>query len=118
VPAVDPDNNDFAASTILPPTTLVPLATFTPWNLRSPATGAEKSLARLSGGYIPFAKDTVTALQARDPRNSVAGLYTSFDDYLAKYEAATDLQIEEGFLLPGFKEVYMDIARSNQSMFE
>ena len=118
VPAVDPDNNDFAASTILPPTTLVPLATFTPWNLRSPATGAEKSLARLSGGYIPFAKDTVTALQARDPRNSVAGLYTSFDDYLAKYEAATDLQIEEWFLLPGFKEVYMDIARSNQSMFE
>ncbi|SUZ79466.1 uncharacterized protein METZ01_LOCUS32320 [marine metagenome] len=28
------------------------------------------------------------------------------------------MQIEEGFLLPGFKEVYMDIARSNQSMFE
>ena len=118
VPAVDPDNNDFEVSTILPPTTLVPLATFTPWNLRAPATGAEKSLARLSGGYIPFAVDTVTALQARDPRNSVSGLYTSFANYLAKYEAATDQKIEEGFLLPGFKEVYMDIARSNQSVFE
>jgi hypothetical protein len=72
----------------------------------------------LSGGYIPFAVDTVTALQARDPRNSVSGLYTSFANYLAKYEAATDQKIEEGFLLPGFKEVYMDIARSNQRVFE
>lgn len=118
VPAVDADNNDFATSTILPPATRVPLATFTPWNLRAPATGAEKSLARLSGGYIPYAKDTVTALQNRDPRNSIAGLYRSFDDYLSKYEAATDTLIEEGYLLPGFKEAYMAIARSNEGIFE
>ena len=118
VPAVNADNNDLAESTILPPATMVPLATFTPWNLRAPATGAEKSLARLSGGYIPFASDTVTALQARDPRNSIDGLYPSFDSYLDKYEAATDRLIEEGYLLPGFKEAYMNIARGSEAVFE
>lgn len=118
VPAVDADNNDLGHSTILPPATTVPLATFTSWNLRAPATGAEESLARLAGGYIPFAKDTVTALANRDPRNSVAGLYTSYDDYLQKYEAATDKLIEEGYLLPGFKNAYMGIANAMQTVFE
>lgn len=118
VPAVNTDNNDFAHSTVLPPLTQVPLATFMPWNLRAPASGAEKSLARLSGGYIPFPANTAVAVQSRDPRNSIAGLYSSFDDYLSQYEAATDTLISEGYLLPGFKEVIMNIARSNREVFE
>ncbi len=117
-PAVDSDNNDFASSTILPPLTAVPLATFTPWNLRSPASGAERSLARLAGGYIPFPTNTAAAVQAGDPRNSIAGLYRSFEDYLEKYEASTDSLIEQGYLLPGFKQTYMDIADANSGVFE
>ncbi len=117
-PAVDADNNDFATSTVLPPLTAVPLATFIPWNLRAPATGAERSLARLAGGYIAFPANTAAAVQSGDPRNSVAGLYPSFEDYLEKYEAATDQLIEEGYLLPGFKGAYMDIARGNGEVFE
>jgi hypothetical protein len=118
VPAVDSDNNDLNHSTILPPATAVPLATYTSWNLRAVETGAEKALARLSGGYIPYAKDTVTALANRDQRNSIAGLYRSFDDYLEKYEAATDQLINSGYLLPGFKAAYMNIANSMESVFE
>jgi len=118
VPAVNTDNNDFPHSTVLPPLTQVPLATFTPWNLRAVETGAEKSLARLSGGYIPFSPNTATAVQSRDPRNSIAGLYSSFEDYLEKYEAATDTLIEEGYLLPGFKEIILNIARNNNAVFE
>jgi hypothetical protein len=118
VPAVNTDNNDFASSTVLPPLTQVPLATFVPWNLRAASTGAEKSLARLAGGYIPFPANTAVAVQSRDPRNSIAGLYSSFDDYLDKYEAATDGLIEEGYLLPGFKAVLMNIARGNSGVFE
>ncbi|NKB34931.1 MAG: hypothetical protein GKR91_17685 [Pseudomonadales bacterium] len=118
VPATDADNNDLGHSTILPPATAVPLATFTSWNMRAPDTGAERSLARLAGGYIPYAKDTVTALANRDQRNSIAGLYRSYDDYLEKYEASTDLLIEEGYLLAGFKEAYMNIARAMESVFE
>ena len=118
VPAVDSDNNDLSHSTILPPTAEVPLATFTSWNLRAIETGAEKSLARLSGGYIPYARDAVTALADRDRRSSIEGLYRSFDDYLKKYEAATDLLIDSGYLLPGFKAVYMDIANHMESVFD
>ena len=54
VPAVNSNNNDSAKTTVLPPLTQVPLATFVPWNLRAVNTGAEKSLARLVGGYIPL----------------------------------------------------------------
>jgi len=118
VPAVDADNNDLVHSTILPPATAVPLATFTSWNMRAPETGAERSLVRLAGGYIPYAKDTVTALANRDQRNSVAGLYRSYDDYLQKYEAATDQLISDGYLLTGFKDAYMNIARVMKNVFE
>ena len=118
VPAVNGDNNDSAKTTVLPPLTQVPLATFVPWNLRAVSSGAEKSLARLSGGYIPFAADAAQAIQSRDSRSSIAALYKSFDDYLAKYEAATDALISEGYLLPGFKQTYMDIARGNGAVFE
>ncbi len=118
VPAVNNDNNDSPKSTVLPPLAQVPLATFIPWNLRAVTTGAEKSLARLSGGYIPLPANTAVAVQSRDPRTSIAGLYSSFDDYLSKYEAATDSLIEEGYLLPGFKESYMNIARGNGGVFE
>lgn len=118
VPAVNTDNNDLPESTILPPLTQVPLATFVPWNLRAPETGAPKSLARLSGGYIPFPPNTAAAVQSRDPRNSIAGLYNSFDDYLQQYEAATDQLIAEGYLLRGFKDTLMNIARGNSAVFE
>ena len=117
-PAVNSDNNDFPESTVLPPLTAVPLATFTPWNLRAPATGAERSLARLAGGYIPFPANTAVAVQSGDPRNSIAGLYQSFEDYLEKYEAATNALINEGYLLPGFKEAYMDLARGNEELLQ
>jgi hypothetical protein len=118
VPAVNSDNNDFATSTLLPPLTQVPLATFVPWNLRAAASGAENALARLSGGYIPLPANAAVAAQGRDSRSTIAGLYNSFDDYLSQYEAATDRLIIEGYLLPGFKQTFMEIAQSNAGMFE
>lgn len=114
VPAVDGNNNDFAHSTILPPLTRVPLATFVPWNLRSPASGAETELARLAGGYVPFAS---SAAQPGDPRDTLAGRYRSFDDYLALYTAATDELIRERYLLPAYREAYLAIARANRGLF-
>ncbi|PCH61163.1 MAG: hypothetical protein COC19_05045 [SAR86 cluster bacterium] len=118
VPAVDSDNNDLKASTVLPPLTAVPLATFVSWNLRAPETGAETELAYLSGGYIPFPANTASAVQSRDSRNSIAALYNSFEDYYAQYEAATDELIEQGYLLAGFKQRFMDIAEKNRAIFE
>jgi hypothetical protein len=118
VPAVNSNNNDSAKTTVLPPLAQVPLATFVPWNLRAIGTGAEKSLARLSGGYIPLPASMAAAEQASDPRTPIAAMYSSFSDYLTQYEAATDSLISEGYLLPGFKQDYMGIARSNASILE
>ncbi|MCG8413722.1 MAG: hypothetical protein MI746_05830 [Pseudomonadales bacterium] len=118
VPAIDADNNDLAASTILPPLTRVPLATFVSWNLRAPSVGAEKAMASLAGGYIPFARDLDAVIANNDTRSSIGGLYSSFDDYLEKYEAATDELIAEGYLLPEFKGDYMAIARQNENLFQ
>lgn len=118
VPAVNKDNNDSAHTTVLPPLTQVPLATFVPWNLRAVSSGAERSLARLAGGYIPLPANDAMARRVGDPRSTIGALYASFDDYLSKYEAATDTLIREGYLLPGFKQTYMDIARSNDAVFD
>jgi hypothetical protein len=115
VPAVDSNNNDFPSSTLLPPLTEVPLATFTPWNLRNPATGADTELARLAGGYLAFDR---SRSGSDDPRNTIDELYGSFAEYLAKYEAATDRLIEERYLLPEYRETFLDIARANRAVFE
>ena len=115
VPAVDSNNNDFSHSTLLPPLTQVPLATFIPWNLRAPAIGAETEMARLAGGYIPFA---IESGHADDPRSTISELYSSFQDYLSKYESVTDKLIEERYLLPDYKKTYMDIAWANRVIFE
>jgi hypothetical protein len=75
-------------------------------------------LARLSGGYLPLAKNTFDALANRDQRDSIEGLYRGPEDYLQKYEAATDQLIADGFLLPGFKIDNMAIALENLAVFE
>ena len=87
------------------------------WNLRATDTGAENSLARLAGGYIPFATTMSEAAEAGDWRNSLETLYDSFSHYLELYEAATDELVADGFLLPGFKETYMQIAQDNAVFF-
>ncbi len=115
VPAVDSNNNDFASSTVLPPLTQVPLGTFVPWNLRARESGAATELARLAGGYIPF--DRYRA-GSEDSRSTLDELYSSFEDYLAKFEAATDLLIEQRYLLPEFKDDYMAVARANRAVFD
>jgi hypothetical protein len=72
------------------------------------------------GGYIPLPASMAAAEQASDsdPRTPIAAMYSSFSDYLSLYESATDLLISEGYLLQGFKKTYMDIARSNDFIFD
>lgn len=118
VPQVNRDNNDLAASTILPPLTAVPLGTFVPWNLRNPATGAASELARLSGGYIPFAKTAAQAQLNADPRPALNQRYADVAAYLQAYASATERLIAEGYLAPEFRERFMDLARRNASALE
>lgn len=118
VPAVDINNNDLGASTILLPTAAVPIATFLSWNLRAENIGAPKALARLVGGYLPLPITEVLADQKGDPRGSISDMYQSFEDYFSQYEAATDNLIGQRFLLPEFKRSYMDLAGYNARVFD
>ena len=118
VPAVNRDNNDLPSNTILPPLTAVPLGTFVPWNLRRPETGAETELARLAGGYIPFAPNIEIAQQNNDPRPSLEKRYASAQEYLVEYERATDNLIEQGYLLRAFKARFMEIAQENLEVLQ
>jgi len=116
VPAVNADNNDSPASTVLPPLTAVPLGTFVPWNLRSVASGAPTELVRLSGGYVPFPATAALAASQQDRRASVAQRYAGFADYLQRYEAETDALIREGYLLPEFRDALLNIAHGNRDL--
>jgi len=113
VPAVNADNNDSGASTVLPPLTVVPLGTFVPWNLRSVASGADTELLRLSGGYLPFAATAQEAAGAADPRAPVSARYPDAQAYLQAYTQATDALIEQGFLLPQLRDTLLEIGREN-----
>lgn len=95
VPAVDADGNERAG--VRTAEQSVPVATFTGWNFRNPATGAPKELARLTGSEIPFAK--TSADRKGDPRRSLAERYASKAEYLAKARAHCDTLVAGGYLL-------------------
>lgn len=118
VPTVNRDNNDVPSNTILPPLTAVPLGTFTPWNLRRSETGADTELARLSGGYIPFAASIEEAGRNNDPRPALVKRYASAQEYLEEYERATDELIAQGYLLPEFKARLLELAQHNQDVLQ
>jgi hypothetical protein len=95
VPAVDADGNERAG--VRTAEQAVPVATFTGWNFRNPATGAPKELARLTGSEIPFAK--TAADRKGDPRRSLAERYPSKDAYLAQARAHCDTLVAGAYLL-------------------
>lgn len=117
VPAVNADNNDSDIGSVLPPLTSVPLGTFVPWNLRNSATGADTELARLSGGYIPFARDEAHR-KNQDPRPPLLSRYRNREDYLQRYERALDALITEGYLLPDFRTDMLELAQRNATVFD
>jgi hypothetical protein len=98
VPQVDADGID--VSGVRMPEIAEPLATYTGWNLRSPATGAGGELASLQGSWIPFARTKTEREKAGDPRKSIEERYAGREEYLKKFEAAARKLVAERFLLP------------------
>ncbi len=90
----------------------VPLATYTPWNLRIGMVGDERELTDFRGSFIPLPKTEKERNDKRDPRPSIASLYKNKKDYLQKIERAANTLIGEGFLLPVDKKYVIDRAES------
>ena len=116
VPALDADNNERGVLQL--PPVAVPLATYTGWNLRAPAIGAPTELLRLTGGAIPFPRTAADRVRTGDPRRAVTERYADFDDYLARYLAAADALVADGYLLPAHRADLEALARAHAPLFE
>lgn len=97
VPQVDADGNERAG--IRTPESMVPLATYTGWNFRSPSIGGTTLLVSLLGSRIPFPKTAAERMAARDPRTSIAERYASREGYLASARQVADGLVKGGYLL-------------------
>jgi hypothetical protein len=97
VPAVDADGNERAG--IRTPESSVALATYTGWNFRNPATGADTAFAPLLGSRIPLPPDAGARERRRDPRRSIGERYASESAYLVRARDAASALIADGFLL-------------------
>ncbi len=97
LPQVDADGNDRAGVHL--PELTVPLATYTGWNLRDPATGAPEQRVSFIGSEFSFAKTAAERQRSGDTRPSIAERYTGRRDYLALYDKAVDELAREHWIL-------------------
>lgn len=79
----------------------VPLATYTPWNLRRGFAGGNGELTDFLGTYIPLPATESVRRSTGDPRPSIASLYTGRTDFMQKVRTAASRLVAAGFLLPG-----------------
>ena len=84
VPQVGADGNELAGIHL--PELQVPIATYTGWNLRDPATGFADYRASFVGSLIAW------------PKAEIEARYRSADEYLGRFTAATLALVKERFL--------------------
>jgi hypothetical protein len=97
VPQVDSDGNELGGIHL--PEIAVPLATYTPWNLRDPSIGAPDQRVSFEGSYLPFPKTVADRKTTADPRKSIVERYSGRNDYLARYDRALDELVKERWVL-------------------
>lgn len=83
-PKCDADGNDRGC--LSPPEVAVPVATYTGWNLRHRAIGAENELVGLNGSYLPFPRTQAEREERGDPRPSLEERYGDWPTYRARLE--------------------------------
>jgi hypothetical protein len=98
VPQVDDDGNERDGVRL--PQIVVPLGTYTGWNLRDPSIGAAEQRVSFEGSYIPFAKTVSERRATRDPRKSIEERYAGRADYLNRFARALDDLIEQRWIVP------------------
>ena len=94
---VDSDGNEFGGV----PSVLfqAPLATYTGWNPRHPATGGEGQIIPMEGSTFSFATTAEERQRTDDPRPSLAERYADRADYLARVRTAAEELVAGRYLL-------------------
>ena len=78
---------------------IVPLATYTPWNLRSDATANKQELTDFRGTFIPLPRTEAERQYKNDPRPSIEQLYPDKKSYISKVKKVAQKLNQQGFLL-------------------
>jgi hypothetical protein len=97
VPQVNADGNETAGIRL--PEQMVPLATYTGWNLRDPKIGSPDVIYNMVGSFIPFARTKAEREAAGDPRLSIEERYKDKEEYLRRVKEAAVALTGSGFLL-------------------
>ena len=109
VPQVDADGNERDGVRL--PEIVVPLGTYTGWNLRDPLIGASTQRVSFEGSFIPFARTQDERRKAGDPRKSIEERYANREDYLDRFGHAVDALIGQRWLLPEDRAALMSRGR-------
>jgi len=96
LPQLDNDGNELPG--IRMPALAAPLATYSGWNLRSPAIGGPRELLQLIGGMRPFARTRDEAIPG-DERPAITERYTSRNAYLERIAREANTLVKERLLL-------------------
>ena len=97
VPQVDADGNGIAG--VKMPELVVPLATYTGWNLFNARSGPTDVLSSMQGSYIPLPRTSAERKRTNDPRLSIEERYRDKDQYVGLEGKAARELIDQGFLL-------------------
>ena len=97
VPQVDADANELGG--LRTPGLLVPLATYTGWNLYNAEYGPTDTVSHMSGSFLPFHMTQAEREAAGDPRLSIEERYANRDHYLGLVAAEALKLIDQGYLL-------------------
>ena len=116
VPRFDTDNNELGVLRL--PRITVPVATYTGWNLRNSAIGADTELLDLRGSHILFPSNVEERERTGDPRAALTQRYASFADYRDQYIRAAEQLVAERYLLPEHLAILEMVADGYRSLFE
>ena len=109
VSAIDGDGNEIAGVRL--PDIVVPLATYTGWNLyKRPFTEGE--LCDRDGSYREFASTKADRESKNDPRPSLAERYGSHANFVSNVKKASDKLVNDRLLLPEDAAAYAKWAES------
>lgn len=97
VPQVDADGIDTAG--IRSVTQLVPIGTYTGWNLFRPGLFGGDGLCALQGSFIPFAPTMAERQKAGDPRLSIEERYPTAFAYALAIRRSTEILVRRRFML-------------------
>lgn len=109
VPQVDADGNDLGGIPL--PEVAAPLATYTGWNLRSPAIGASDQRLPFLGSFVPLPRTQAEAVASHDPRTPILARYQDYDAYRESYIRSLTWLIHQRYILAADRDAMLGYSK-------